>query len=93
MGWYAKMTKHQLITVPRKHLVFVICLITFAFSNLTISASNYSQAESKFVTSAFVSNPNILQRIIDNQGQPQVNTGNFVVYCNPSSKIGIEHPS
>jgi hypothetical protein len=76
-----------------KPFVFVICFITFAFSNLTITAPNYTQAESGFVNSAFVSNLNILQRIVDIQGQPQINTGNFVVYCNPDSKIGIDHPS
>jgi len=87
----AKM-KYALVITSRKHLVFVICLIAFAFSNLTITAPNYSQAQSGYVTS-FVSNPNIIQRILDNQGQIQLNAGNFVAYCNPSSKIGIERPS
>lgn len=85
--------KRLLVIIPRKQFVFVIFLITFGFSNLTITSSNYSQAEARFVTSALGSSPNDLQRIVDDQGQPGINTGGYVKYCNPDSKIGIDRPT
>ena len=67
------MMKRLLVIIAGKHAVFVICLITFAFLNLTVTSPNYSQVEA--------------------QGQPEINTGGYVAYCNPNSKIGIDHPT
>ena len=39
-----KMMQRPLIIVSRKHVIFVICIIIFAFSNLTVISPNYSQA-------------------------------------------------
>ena len=47
MSWrldVKKMMQHPLIIVSRKNVIFVICIIIFAFSNLTVISPNYSQA-------------------------------------------------